>query len=127
MSWRDAPLYVEAFDLAAWLLPRTERWPATLGDASAAAARDVVLAVARALAFPDRRRTHLQVADEALQDLRVLLRLARTLDHLTAAQHRFVAARIEASGRMLGGWRRRVARRAGETLTGGGPPAASIV
>ncbi len=135
MSWRDAPLYVEAHDLAAWVLERTGGWrveAAALAGATSAAACDLVTATSLALTFPDRRAVHLEQADESIVRLRTLLRLARRLGWLSAGGLRFAAGRLRAIGRMVGGWRKRVrhtsrrqTREAIEPTTrGDGPPAA---
>lgn len=110
MSWRDAPLYVEAHDLARWVLERTRAWPepGPLGERSAAAACDLVVAVSLALTFPAGRAEHLRAADHAVVCLRVLLRLACDLGMVSPGGLRFATGRLRTIGRMIGGWRKRV-------------------
>lgn len=112
MSWRDAPLYVEAHDLARWLLERTGHWPAEspLRARLSQASCELLEAVSLALTFPLQRATHLQLADGAIVKLRVLLRLARDLGLVSAGGVRFAAGRLRVVGRMIGGWRKRVER-----------------
>ncbi len=107
MSWRDAPPYVETFDIAAWLLPRSDAWQEGLRWPTQRATTDLVCAVGRALTFVDSRQAHLEAADSAAQDLRILLRLARELGALDARRHRYISGRLNVAGRMLGGWRKR--------------------
>lgn len=115
MSWRDAPLYVEAHDLAQWLLRRTEDWPAErpLRSRLSGAGCDLLEALSLALTFPRERAEHLQRADQAIVRARVLLRLARDLGWISAGGVRFACGRLRVIGRMVGGWSRRVERARG--------------
>ena len=110
MSWRDAPLYVESHDLARWLLERTSTWSnsSVLGRRIGRTACELVESVALALTFPTRRAGHLEAADGALVRLRCLLRLAQESGQLSAGGLRYAAGRLQAAGRMVGGWRKRV-------------------
>ena len=111
MSWRNAPLYVEVHDLAVWTMDRTGTWrdrnAATLAERVAGAVCDLVTSVALGLTFPATRGRHLEAADEAIVRLRTLLRLAEALGLLSPRGLRFAAGRLQAAGRMLGGWRKR--------------------
>ncbi len=135
MSWRHAPLYIEAHDLAAWIVGRTATWQEDGGECLApriaSAACDLLDAVALALTFPSRRAHHLERADEAIVVLRTELRLAKQLGLLAARPLRFASDRSRAIGRMIGGWRKKVEasarRRSGswkEQVSGDEPPAA---
>ena len=83
MSWRDAPLYVEAHDLAVWVVGRAASWrqpgARCLAPRIAGAACDLVDAVALALTFPPSRAAHLERADASIVVLRTELRLAEQL------------------------------------------------
>ena len=107
MSWRDAPLYVEAADLARYVMERASAWTgasaAALGAAVTDAAMSLVEAVALALTFPDTRAAHLVDADEAVVRLRERLRLAQTLGLLSPGALRHAAGRLQVIGRMIGG------------------------
>ncbi len=132
MSWRDAPLYVEAFDLSRWVAERAATWPhRPLARLATASACELVSAVSLALTFPARRPRHLETADENIVRLRALLRLAAALGCLSAGGLRYATGRLAAIGRMVGGWRKRLersARRIGGApaarASGDGPPAA---
>jgi len=110
VSWRDAPLYVESHDLTRWLLERTATWSNcnVLGKRVAQTACELVESVALALTFPARRAEHLEAADGALVRLRCLLRLAQESGQLSAGGLRYASGRLQAAGRMVGGWRKRV-------------------
>jgi hypothetical protein len=139
VSWRDAPLYVEVHDLARWTLDQTGSWSDRGGAPLAAlvteAACDLLAAVSLALTFPDTRAADLAGADRAIVRLRVLLRLGRDLSLLSPGGLRFATGRLEAAGKMIGGWRKRVeasgGRRGPRLLasadSGDGPPAAAGV
>ncbi len=130
MSWRDAPLYVEAFDLARWVVERTEKWrhqPLALLVTSSAS--ELASSVSLALTFPATRSFHLKRADEGIVQLRTQLRLAHGLGLLSRRGLRFAAGRLEAIGRMVGGWRKRVDKKREEVapsrVPGDGLPAAA--
>lgn len=113
MSWRDAPLYTEAAALAAWVVERASAWPtpggAQLAPPTTEAALALVDAVALALTFPEPRAEHLHAADEAVVRLRERLRLATRLGLVSPGGARHAQGRLLIIGRMIGGWRRRVA------------------
>ncbi len=137
MSWKDAPLYVETHDLACWVLQRAHSWPQRgddqLSRLAAGAACELVISVSLALTFPPTRADHLECADHAIVRLRTLLRLAGQLELLSAGGLRFASGRLREIGRMVGGWRKRVARtsrsrrrdRVIPTISGDGLPAAA--
>lgn len=128
MSWRDAPLYVEAHDIARDIIDRVGRMSQPHSDALrpalAQAALDLLVSVSLALTFPAPRARHLERADEAIVRLRVLIRLSRDLGFISAGGTRHVEARLLAAGRMLGGWRKRVPRASERTKRGSEPPTA---
>jgi hypothetical protein len=111
VSWRHAPLYVAAHDLAALVLRGTAAWPpeqAALRDLCTAAACALPTWAAMALTFPDRRARSLLELDEAVLRLREHLRLARALGLVSPGWARDAADRLDDVGRMTGGWRRRL-------------------
>lgn len=136
MSWRDAPLYVEAHDLALWVIDRAGSWTSRgeglLAPPAVNTAHQLVTSVALALTFPTSRKEHLEAADQAIVRLRVTLCLAREMGLLSAGGLRFAAGRLAAIGRMVGGWRKRLkpmdspegSELPPEPLQGSGPPAA---
>ncbi len=130
MSWRRAPLYVQAHDLCHWLLERlasrATRDVAGLGVRLAHDAHAIVSEVALALTFPVDRAAHQAAADDAIVRLRVTLRLAEAIGLLTPRHVRHVAAELSSIGRMLGGWRRSTRQRTRGThrTTGVEAPAA---
>jgi len=77
-----------------------------------AEARALLGSTSLALAFRAERPAHLRDADEALGRLRAYLRLAETdpplLDDIAVAE---AAEQLTAIGRIVGGWRKRLAER----------------
>ncbi len=130
MSWRDAPLYVEAFDLASWTMERTQQWPhGNLARLVTLSASELVISVSLALTFPANRGRHLEEADEGIVRLRTQLRLAHALGLLSRRGLRFSAGRLGVIGRMIGGWRKRLDKQGKEVtsrrVSGEGPRAAA--
>jgi hypothetical protein len=122
-SWRHAPLYVEAHDLALWLDRHgRDDSQGELAKDLGATGREFLFQVSRALAFPAARAAALEAADGAALRLRVLLRVAAEVGDLSPSQLRFVSGRVERAGRMLGGWRRQRRLRETGTETGVEPP-----
>lgn len=114
MSWRGAPVYVAAQDLATWVTLRAESWPGPTGWQlalrSTTEALDLVQALALALTFPDQRSASQQRADQAIVRLRETLRLATATGLLSHRQLRYACSRLAEIGRMLGGWRKQTDR-----------------
>ncbi len=103
------PAVQKAYDVASWLLPRTERIPRsykfTLGDRIQRVALDLNLALVEAAHARSKERP-LHRANRHLDELRLLLRLARDVKALTLRQHEHVSGLNEELGRMIGGWLR---------------------
>jgi len=123
----DGPLWIRCHDLCRWLFAEMAPWPAPAAELTGrplfAEACAVWCAVAIARAQPDRRAAELRAADSALVRVRTLGALA-PFD--PAAQLGF-GEQTAAIGRMIGGWRRYVARggRPGRRRDGTQPIAAS--
>jgi len=98
-----APLYVDTFDLCAWLLDRFDGDSGSLNAKICQCALDLLGAVT--LALKGRRRDEqLDNADELLITLRTYLRLAETCSQIETSQMLHALERCDAVGRQLGGW-----------------------
>ncbi|MBM4397507.1 MAG: four helix bundle protein [Deltaproteobacteria bacterium] len=110
-------------DAAKWLLARTERFPKRLRHSlteridllAVGILEDVTSAAYRKDPRPD-----LGSANDKLNRLRVLLRLAHEMKVLSHDQYREGAERLAEAGRLLGGWLRK-----GKT-SGSDPEAADV-
>jgi len=108
VSWRDAPLYIRAHDLARDLLPRVAEGPEpALRHRLAAEAQELLCEISLALSFVKGRRDHQHAADQCITRLKVLVRLARDLEVISDTGARHVGDELVELGRMIGGWLRR--------------------
>ncbi|MCK6529907.1 four helix bundle protein [Myxococcota bacterium] len=103
---KEAPLFAHAYDLAAWV---SKNLPAA-GPLEArvhAGTLDLLDAVVLALKGLD-RSGNLDRADAAAVLLRVHLRLLHEVDGLDEHRLLFLTGQIDAIGRQIGGWLRRL-------------------
>lgn len=107
MSRDELPLFTRFYALTGWILDRVEAYPKgkrfTLGDRTANGALQVLENIVRAQ-YARGKIELLQGANEALQPLRILLRLGMEKKCLSFGQYEKVIADIDECGRMLGGW-----------------------
>jgi hypothetical protein len=98
-----------------WLVSTVEKFPRSqkflLGDRIQSTALDVLEALIEATYTRD-RRSHLARANLGLEKLRVLLRLAAELHHLSSRRYEHAARCVDAIGRLVGGWQKAHAARA---------------
>ena len=80
-----------------------------MGDRIVARALDIVERLTAA-AYSADTRAPLEAANEAVNSLRLLLRLAFDLRLLTVDAQEFASTRLEEVGRMAGGWRKSLHR-----------------
>ncbi len=97
----------KAYDINRWLLPCVQRFPRnykfTLGDRLQTTGLDLNLALVEAAHSQSKQRP-LYRANRLLDQLRILLRLARDLEIISARQHEHISRWNEELGRMIGGW-----------------------
>ncbi|MCL4880429.1 MAG: diversity-generating retroelement protein Avd [Anaerolineae bacterium] len=105
----DMIILTRTFDLLAWLLPKTERFPKvyrpTVTQRMMNAALDFQEALFEAMSQRGTtRQKHLRSADAALNKLRLYLRLAYHWRWLNDGQYRHVSVMVAEIGSLLGGW-----------------------
>jgi hypothetical protein len=105
----DMIILTRLFDLLAWLLPKSEKFPRpyrfTVTQRMMDCALDVQDRLCEAQYKKGQKRQEILVnADAALHRLRVYLRLAHHWHWLNDGQYRHVSDMIAEIGRMLGGW-----------------------
>jgi 23S rRNA-intervening sequence protein len=104
----------KAYDLALWVLQKVEHFPKpyriSVGDRLVSHTLDLMLLLVRSAYSSDKARL-LQNADLEATSLRYLLRLAKDLRLLTIDSYGFCTGNVDEIGRMLGGWRKALARR----------------
>lgn len=102
-----APLFVDAFALAEWLLGRLGADERVLARSLAEHALALLSAIVLALRGR-RREEQLDDADERLLVLRTQLRLAAALAMLSEDQLLHALALADRVGRQLGGWQKQL-------------------
>jgi hypothetical protein len=100
-----APLYTDAYDLAAWLLGHLDRRGDALSRDTCRVCLLLLDAVVLALKNRDRWE-RLDQADEALLRLRQRIRLAEDRGIFDQRQALHALARCDRIGRQIGGWQR---------------------
>lgn len=104
---KQPPVLHDAYDLALALYREVPKFPKAqrfvLGQRIEHASLEVLFGVAAA-ADADARAASLRRASEALDQLRLLVRLAADLGFLPGARHEALVQRIDPLGRQIGGW-----------------------
>lgn len=103
----DSPIFVRCDELVLWVLRTTVRYPRHYRTALGKATQEAVLLLQRHLVAAARRREKrpaLHAADEALHELRLLLRQSHALELITFDQFEHVLRLLDEVGRLIGGW-----------------------
>ena len=111
MAEQEMVIFTRTFDFLTWLLPATNNFPRahrhTFTQRLLNAAFDLREYLEEANHRKGRARLErLERADEALERVRVYLRLAVKWDWLTGGQYHHVAGMVAEIGRLLGGWKK---------------------
>lgn len=109
MATERLVLFERWMDTTRWLMERTSRFPRPVRHSLTNRIENSALAILEDLttaAYRKHPERILRSADERLNRLRVLLRLAHELGHLAPGHYEEAAQRLAEAGRMLGGWRR---------------------
>jgi len=111
MAGQEMPIFTRTFDFLTWLLPVTNHFPRahrhTFTQRLLAAAFELRerLEAANHRAGAERLAC-LKQADEALDRVRLYVRLAAQWNWLSAGQYQHVALMVAEIGRLLGGWQK---------------------
>lgn len=105
----EMPIFTRTFDFLVWLLPVAERFPKSQRFSVTQRLLSAALDLREQLEIANRRQgqdrlTHLRAADEALDRVRLYIRLAVKWGWLTGGQYQHVAQMVTEIGRLLGGW-----------------------
>jgi hypothetical protein len=111
MTEQEMPIFTRTFDFLTWLLPVTNNFPRAHRHTFTRRLLDAAFDLRECLEAANYRQgkerlARLAVADEALDKVRLYLRLAARWDWLTPGQYQHVAAMIAEIGRLLGGWKK---------------------
>lgn len=110
----DSPIFVKVYDLLAWLLPRTLKFPREYRFTLVVRIHTCALNLQRTLVQAAKANAHaendaLRQADVELAELRLLLRLSTDLKILELRGYEHVARLLDEVGRLLGGWQKKIA------------------
>ncbi len=105
----ESPLFVRTHDFLLWLLPQVQKFPRsyrfTLAERVQRAAMDFQdFIVSAGKSKGEERRSWLQKADIALEQLRFWLRFSKDLDLFRINQYEHSARLLVEMGRLLGAW-----------------------
>lgn len=105
----NSPVIVKTYDLIAWLIPHTQKFPKSQRFVMAKRVEDSALDVYASLVAASKRRgaarvTALAEADVELEKLRAYIRLCVQFDLLHTKQYEYAAKHISEVGNLLGAW-----------------------
>jgi hypothetical protein len=120
MAQGEMVIFTRTFDLLDWLLPATNHFPRAHRHTFTRRLLDAAFDLRERLEEANLRKgrarqERLERADEALQRVRVYLRLAARWGWLSGGQYRHVAGMVTEIGRLLGGWIRQTIEALGTT------------
>jgi len=104
---KQSPIFIKSYDLMAWLVPHTLRFPKSQRGVLARKVQAQLFAMYEALVdagLSDAPLPHLRRADASLTKLRAYLRLCRDLRLLSISQYGYASQQVAQVGRLLGGW-----------------------
>lgn len=107
----EMPIFTRTFDFLTWLLPATNHFPRAHRFTVTARLLDVAFDGRELLEEANHRHgrerlDRLARADEALDRVRLYLRLTAKWEWLTAGQYEHSAKMVAEIGRLLGGWKK---------------------
>ena len=108
---KESPIFSKTYDLVAWLIPVTIKFPRQQRFVMAAALQREALRFQELLieaAHQRQPRERLIAADAELDKLRTHLRLSRDLVLISPGQYEHAARLLVEVGRLLGGWQKSI-------------------
>lgn len=109
MAHEEMVILTRSFDFLDWLVPITNHFPRAQRHTFTRRLLDAAFDLREWLEEANHRKgrarlERLERADEALERVRIYLRLAARWGWLSAGQYRHVAGMVTEIGRLLGGW-----------------------
>lgn len=109
MSQQEMVIFTRTFDFMTWLLPTANNFPRAHRFTLTQRLLNATFDLREYLEEANHRKgssrlERLERADEALEKIRMYIRLAAKWKWITAGQYRHVAVMISEIGRLLGGW-----------------------
>ena len=109
-KWEDMMGYLY---IALRVYPKSERFTLAARTVDRAITIGLHIVRANSLAHPVEKRRNIELADVALAELKILVRLGMKLEFLPLRKYEHVSAMLVETGKMLGGWLRSSAGRGG--------------
>jgi four helix bundle protein len=111
MPQDEMVIFTRTFDLLAWLMPMTNHFPRSQRHALTQRLLDAAFDLRERMEEANHRqgaarRERLERADEALERVRLYVRLAFGMKWLSSGQYQHVAQMLAEIGRLLGGWKK---------------------
>jgi hypothetical protein len=111
---KESPIFVRTYDLLLWLIPQTLKFPREHRFTMARRVQDVALdfqerIIEAALSDEQHQDDYLACSDVDLTKLRFYLRLCKDLQLLSLSQYEHVSRMVAEIGKLLGGWRKKLA------------------
>ncbi len=108
---KEMPIFTRTFDFLTWLLPITNHFPRAHRFTFTQRCLDAAFDLRERLEEANHRQgkerlERLTRADEALDKVRLYLRLAARWEWLNGGQYQHAAEMVAEIGRLLGGWRK---------------------
>jgi hypothetical protein len=108
---KQSPIFVKQYDLMAWLIPCTLKFPKSQRGVLARQIQAELFRLYEGLVAAgtgDDPRSGLQQADLSLIRLRTYLRLSRDLQLLSVGQYEHAVRLAAEVGKLLGGWQKKL-------------------
>jgi hypothetical protein len=102
-----------SYDFTNWLFAHTQKFPRSLRFSLAVRIEDRMLEVLECVTVANKLRDRLPLlrrADNAMESLRILVRLAHTMRVLATNSYEYAAREMDEIGKLLGGWIRQQSR-----------------
>jgi hypothetical protein len=104
---QESPIFIRMFDLLAWLLPMTQKFPKDQRFVLAARVQNTAFNFYEeitAASLSKNKAEHLAQADIELQRLRLYLRLCQRMQFFSEGQYEHVFKLVGEVGKLLGAW-----------------------
>lgn len=108
----QSPIFSKTYDFIAWLIPLTIKFPRNQRFVLAGVLQEEAIHFQSFIIEAAHQQTplpNLVAADTELDKLRTHLRLCHDLQLISTGQYEHAAARLVEMGRLLGGWKKKVA------------------
>ena len=107
---RESPLFVKTYDLLAWLIPHTLKFPKSQRFVLAKRIQDAVLDFNELILEASKLGGEIGVlrrADARLEAVRLYVRLSKDLKLFSIGQYEHCMGMVNEIGKLLGGWIKR--------------------